>query len=529
MTPLQLINLFLGGNMAKIKRTLISVSNKKGIVEFAKELNKMGVEIISTGGTARALKEAKIPVIDIDKVTGFPEMLDGRVKTLHPKVHGALLALRGNKKHMEQIKKHKITPIDMVVVNLYPFAETIAKKGVTLEEAIENIDIGGPSMIRSASKNFASVVVVVDPADYKKIIAEMKKEKGTLLEKTKFELAQKAFGHTADYDTTIYNYLAGKEAAFKEELTLKFKKMADLRYGENPHQKAAFYIEKGSPAETVARVKKLHGKELSFNNYLDLNAAWSLVSEFSPPSAVIVKHTNPCGTASAEDISTAYKTAFKCDPVSAFGSIVALNRNVDGKTAREINKIFVEVVIAPSFSREALKILTQKKDIRLLETGSRKMKAAGQLKDYKRVSGGLLVQDLDVKKEEIKDYKVVTKRAPTKKEWEDLLFAWAVVKHVKSNAIVIAKNKKTLGVGAGQMSRVDSTEIALKKAGKGSQGAVLASDAFFPFRDAVDLAGKSGIKAIIEPGGSVRDEDAIAAANQYIMAMVFTGARHFKH
>lgn len=512
----------------KIKRTLISVSDKRGLVEFAKGLKKLGVEIISTGGTAQVLKKEKIPVIGISEVTGFPEMLDGRVKTLHPMIHGGLLARRDKKDHMEQLKRHKITPIDLVVVNLYPFAATVAKKGVTIEEAIENIDIGGPSMIRSAAKNADAVAVVVNPDRYKSILSEMERNKGALTDETRRELQKEAFRHTSAYDSTIYAYLAQDYTDFPDALNLSFKKLQTLRYGENPHQRAAYYGEFNPPPHALVFAQKLHGKELSFNNILDMDAAWRLCAEFAIPAVVIIKHNNPCGVALAKTISEAFKKAWAADPVSAFGSVIAINRPVDELVAQEVKKYFVELIIAPAFLEESLEILTQKKDIRLMVMGEERMPHLGE-KDLKKVEGGLLVQDMDLEREERDEMKVVTKKHPTEPQWEDLLFAWRVAKHVKSNAIVLAKDLVTLGVGAGQMNRVNSSKIAAEQAGKKAKGAAMASDAFFPFRDGIDAAAKVGVTAVIQPGGSLRDGEVIAAANEHKMAMVFTGKRHFKH
>ncbi|HDP69314.1 MAG TPA: bifunctional phosphoribosylaminoimidazolecarboxamide formyltransferase/IMP cyclohydrolase [Actinobacteria bacterium] len=513
----------------KIKRALISVSNKEGIVDFAKVLKGFDVEIISTGGTARALMNAGIEVVGISKVTKFPEMLDGRVKTLHPAIHGGLLAIRDSKEHMEQIKEHDIKPIDMVVVNLYPFAETITKKGVTMAEAIEQIDIGGPSMLRSAAKNFEGVAVVVNPEKYDEIISEMRKNDGYTSRATRLELAKEVFRLTAEYDTIISKYLDGEED-FPSLLNLKFEKIQDLRYGENPHQRAAYYKEINPPKHSLVFAEKLHGKELSFNNILDLEAAWSLCREFTVPAAVVIKHTNPCGVALGDDVTTAYEKAYAVDPVSAFGSVVALNRTVDVTVAEKIDSTFVEAVIAPAFLEEALEILTQKKNIRLMHMGEEREGLTSEL-DIKRVDGGILLQDIDMSLDERKDMKVVTKTQPTEKEWEDLLFGWRVAKHIKSNAILIARDLQAVGVGVGQMSRVDSSELAVKKAGgsKACKDSIVASDAFFPFRDSIDALAKVGIKAIIQPGGSMRDEEVIAACDEHKIAMVFTGKRHFRH
>lgn len=512
----------------KIKRALISVSNKKGITDFAKGLAKFGVEIISTGGTAKALEKAGVSVEQVSEVTKFPEMLDGRVKTLHPAIHGALLAVRNKKEHMRQIKEQGIEPIDMVVVNLYPFAETIARSGVTLAEAIEQIDIGGPSMVRSAAKNFEGVAVVVSPERYEEVLAEMRENDGRLTKETRLDLARDAFKHTADYDETIYQYLGG-EKEFPDLLKMVFTKIQDLRYGENPHQKAAWYREEGAPPHSLVFAQQLHGKDLSFNNILDLDAAWALANEFTVPVAVVVKHNNPCGVALADSIVTAYERAHACDPVSAFGSIVALNRVVDEAVAKQIAPTFVEAVIAPAYLEEALEILTKKKDVRLMYMGEEREPHI-PTKDIKRIDGGILLQDRDAGYEEKKGMKVVTKGRPNEAQWGDLLFAWRVAKHVKSNTIVLARDLQTVGIGAGQMSRIDACDIAIKKAGKAKcKNSVLASDAFFPFRDVVDAAAKVGVKAIIQPGGSIRDDEVIAAANEHKMAMVFTGRRHFKH
>lgn len=513
----------------KIKRALISVSNKEGIVGFAKELASFGVEIVSTGGTAKALKDAGLKVIGISEVTGFPEMLDGRVKTLHPAIHGGLLAIRDSKEHMGKIAEHNIIPIDMVVVNLYPFAATIAKKDVTLPEAIEQIDIGGPSMLRSAAKNFEGVTVIIDPKRYGDVIEEMRSNGGATLRETRFELAKEVFRVTGEYDSLINQYLVGREE-FPSVLNLRFKKIQSLRYGENPHQRAAYYSELNPPKHSLVMAEQLHGIELSFNNILDLEAAWSLCIEFTVPAAVVIKHNNPCGVALSGDILSAYEKAHSVDPISAFGGIIALNRPVDEAVAAKINETFVEAVIAPAYHEEALEILTSKKNIRLMYMGEER---EGEDKgfDIKRVDGGILVQEKDVTREGRADMKVATKAKPTESEFEDLIFAWRVAKHVKSNAIVLAKDLKALGIGAGQMSRVDSSELAIKKAGgpAACKGAVVASDAFFPFRDSIDVLAKVGVKAIIQPGGSVKDDEVIAACDEHKIAMVFTGRRHFRH
>jgi phosphoribosylaminoimidazolecarboxamide formyltransferase/IMP cyclohydrolase len=512
----------------KIKRALLSVSDKTGLVEFAKVLSSYGVEIISTGGTMKALRAAGIPVTYVSDVTGFPEIMDGRVKTLNPYIHGGILAIRDNAEHVAAMKEHNIQGIDMVVVNLYPFRQTVAKPDVTLAEAVENIDIGGPAMIRAAAKNFNFVSVVVNPQRYNDVLAEIK-EHGEVTDRFRMALAQEAYNHTAEYDAYIAQYLGKElgEGEFPETIHLVFEKIQGLRYGENPHQGAAFYREKYSSGKGVANAKQLHGKELSFNNIVDVEAAYAIVSEFAKPAAAIIKHTNPCGTGIGSNLAEAYRKAYAADTVSAFGGIVALNREVDEATAEEIGKIFIEAVIAPSFSQAALDILTAKKNIRLLtcdllELGVRQT-------EIKNISGGMLAQDRDVADVSREDMKVVTKRQPTEEEWQQLNLAWKVVKHVKSNAIVVAAGDQTIGVGAGQMNRVGSAAIALEQAGEKATGAVLSSDAFFPFRDSVDTAAKAGITAIIQPGGSVRDEESIEAADEHGIAMVFTGMRHFKH
>ena len=514
-----------------IKRVLISVSDKTGVVELAKALAGRGVEIISTGGTFKTLSAAGIDVINISDITGFPECLDGRVKTLHPKVHAGILAIRGNEDHMKQLQELGIGTIDMVVINLYPFKQTILKEGVTLEEAIENIDIGGPTMLRAAAKNHQDVVVVVDPADYPKVLEEIEATGDVSLE-TKFRLAYKVFEHTSHYDTLIAGYLRGRlgDVSFPETLTLTFEKVQDMRYGENPHQKAVFYREIGSGRGCLTGAKQLHGKELSFNNINDANGALELLKEFDEPTAVIVKHTNPCGVASGADIYEAYVRAFEADPVSAFGGIVALNREVDARTAEEMKKVFYEIIIAPSFSPEALEILKAKKNLRLLQIDDIMAKLPAGAYDMKKVGGGLLVQDINSALIDPESLKCVTEAKPTDQQMEDLIFAMKVVKHTKSNAIVLVKNKQTIGVGPGQTNRVTALRIAIDYYGKDkTPGSVMASDAFFPFSDCVEAAHAAGIKAIIQPGGSVRDQESIDACNKYGIAMVFTGIRHFKH
>ena len=516
--------------MSKIQRALVSVSKKDGLLDFAKGLNEMGVEILSTGGTAKILKDNNIPVIQVSDYTKFPEIMDGRVKTLHPLIHGGLLGKRDDKKHVEEMKKHGIKPIDMVVVNLYPFEETISKNGVTLDEAIENIDIGGPSMLRSSAKNFQDVAVVVDSDDYEDILAEMKENDGAISYDTKMKLSVKAFKHTARYDSLISKYLESKVEGegFPSILNLQFEKITDLRYGENPHQKAAFYENIGLNKGTLSKAKQLHGKELSYNNILDLNAALELVREFDETAAVIIKHTNPCGVAIGNNLVSAYREARETDPLSAFGGIIGFNKNVDEETAKEIASTFIEAVIAPDYDESALAILKEKKNIRLLKLSNFKEKTEKEY-DLRNVSGGLLLQDKDSVTLNEDNLKVVTNRQPTEKEWSAMRFAWKVAKHVKSNAIIYATKNETVGIGAGQMSRVDSSKLAAMKANKPIQGTAMASDAFFPFRDSVDEAAKVGGTAIIQPGGSVKDEEVIAAANEHNIAMVFTGIRHFKH
>jgi phosphoribosylaminoimidazolecarboxamide formyltransferase/IMP cyclohydrolase len=519
--------------MIKIKRALVSVSDKTGIVELGNALKKFGVEILSTGGTARTLVQNNIPVIEVSDYTGFPEMLDGRVKTLHPKIHGGLLALRKNQQHMKTLSEHSIGLIDMVVVNLYPFEKTVAKPDVSREEAIENIDIGGPSMLRSAAKNHQSVVVVSDPAQYNAVIDELEKNKGSMTEDTARRLALEVFNKTSTYDRAIYQYLnsdgkgAESEGQFPRKLSLEFFRVQDLRYGENPHQRAAFYAE-GRELRGLAGAKQLWGKELSFNNILDLNAAVNIVKEFRNPAAVFIKHNNPCGVAENKDVLKAYKDAWSCDRLSAFGGILSINREIDMSIAKLIEKSgFLECIICPSFSPDALSLLKAKKNLRLLEM-PKLLDSVTQL-DLKRVSGGLLVQDEDSLTLSENGLKVATKKKPSKKEMESLVFAWKVAKHVKSNAIVLAKATKTVGIGAGQMSRVDSVFITKRKAGKLSKNSCLASDAFFPKEDAVIEAAKIGVKAIIQPGGSIADNDIIRACDKHKISMVFTGMRHFRH
>ncbi|MFH1624328.1 MAG: bifunctional phosphoribosylaminoimidazolecarboxamide formyltransferase/IMP cyclohydrolase [Pseudomonadota bacterium] len=520
--------------MAKIKRALISVSNKTGIERLAMGLHDLGVEILSTGGTASLLSGKGIPIISVSDYTGFPEMLDGRVKTLHPKIHGGLLGQRTKKEHLDKMKEHGIKPIDMVVVNLYPFEETIAKEGCTLAEAIENIDIGGPTMLRSAAKNYTDVTVIVDPEDYERVLKEMRESDGCVSADTNFQLAETVFQETARYDGAISNYLgsldnAGRRGKFPHTLTLQFERSQELRYGENPHQKAAFYVERSINEPCVSNASQLHGKELSFNNILDLDAALETVKEFQEITAVIIKHTNPCGVATSEkSLVDAYCKARDCDPTSAFGGIVGLNRRVDVKTAIEVTSTFMEAIIAPGYDDDALEVLKQKKDVRVLLAPSLEGHAHGGY-DMKKVVGGLLVHDRDVGTVDFKSLEVVTQRKPTEGDLKAMTFAWKVCKHVKSNAIVYATSDQVVGIGAGQMSRVDSSRIAVMKAHLPTKGTVLASDAMFPFRDGVDAAAKAGVTAIVQPGGSIRDEEVIQAADEYNIAMVFTRMRHFRH
>ena len=509
------------------KRAMISVSNKKGVVEFARELEALGYQIVSTGGTFKTIREAGIAATYVTEITGFPEILGGRVKTLNPFVHGGILAMHTDE-HLAQLAELNITPIDLVAVNLYPFRQTIAKESVTVAEAMENVDIGGPTMVRAAAKNHKYVTVVVNPDRYPEIIEKLKQ--GSIDETTRLALATEAFTHTAEYDTYISQYLqkvSGLTEKFPAIKLLAGEKLQDLRYGENPHQSAAFYRDTDAEGACVANARQLQGKELSFNNIIDLHAALELVKEFADPAAVIIKHTNPCGTAIGADAADAYKRAFAADPVSAFGGIVGLNRECSAEAATEMITTFLEAVIAPSFSEAALEIFTAKPNVRLLATGN--LASGKPLLDLKRVGGGFLVQDADAGHVEEADLQVVSKRQPTKQELEELLFAWRIVKHVKSNAIVVAKNKTSAGVGAGQMNRVGSAKIAFEQAGEKCRGAVLSSDAFFPFRDTIDAAAAAGITAIIQPGGSMRDAETVQAANEHGIALVFTGMRHFKH
>jgi phosphoribosylaminoimidazolecarboxamide formyltransferase/IMP cyclohydrolase len=507
-----------------IQRALISVSDKTGIVDFAQALSHFGVEIVSTGGTAKTLRDAALTVRDISELTGFPEMMDGRVKTLHPRVHGGLLAIRDNPDHVAALQQHQIEPIDLVVVNLYPFAETIKREGVTREEAIEQIDIGGPAMIRSAAKNSADVAVVVSSDQYAGLIDELKAHDGALSLNTRNRLAQLAFEHTAQYDLTVSSYLADATSPLPDRFSWTGKKIADLRYGENPHQKAAIY--KTSPSAGIANATVLSGKEMSFNNYVDAEAAWQLVCDFEQTACAIIKHTNPAGVGLAETPAEAYQKALATDPVSAFGGIVAFNGKVDAAAAQEVTKIFTEVVIASDYDPEAFELLRTKKNLRVIRMHSTR---ESQRVEIKQIGGGMLIQTTDDHKLDREQLKVVTAREPSEEEIRALLFAWIVCKHTKSNAIVYARDGQTVGVGAGQMSRVDSVKIGAMRAQLPVAGSVLASDAFFPFRDGIDEAAKHGITAVIQPGGSVKDDDVIAAANEHGLAMVFTGVRHFKH
>ncbi|WP_058828946.1 bifunctional phosphoribosylaminoimidazolecarboxamide formyltransferase/IMP cyclohydrolase [Paenibacillus polymyxa] len=512
-----------------IKRALVSVSDKRGIVEFCRELSKLGVEIVSTGGTSSLLSKEGIPVIGISEVTGFPEIMDGRVKTLHPAVHSGLLAVRDNEEHQRQMKELGLDYIDLVVVNLYPFAETIAKPGVTYEDAIENIDIGGPTMLRSAAKNHAFVSVVVDADDYSTVLEEIRKDGDTELN-TRKRLAAKVFRHTASYDALISDYLSNVTGdPLPERYTVTYEKIQDLRYGENPHQQAAFYREPLAAKGTLTTAKQLHGKELSYNNINDANAALQIVKEFSEPTVVAVKHMNPCGVGIGGSIYEAYSKAYAADPTSIFGGIVAANRIIDGDTANKLSEIFLEIILATGFTKEALEILTKKKNIRLLDLGELSPSEAKSRFVVTSIEGGMVVQQNDVHAVDPDALTVVTERAPSEEELKQLLFSWKVVKHVKSNAIVLAADNMTIGVGAGQMNRVGAAKIAIEQAGDKAKGSVLASDAFFPMGDTLELAAKTGITAVIQPGGSIKDEESIKVANAYGIAMVFTGVRHFKH
>jgi len=519
--------------VTKVRRALLSVSDKSGIVELARELAALGVALVSTGGTAQLLAREGVPVSEVSAVTGFPEMLDGRVKTLHPKIHGGLLARRDDPRHQAALREAGIEPIDLLVVNLYPFQSTVADPDCRFEDAVENIDIGGPAMLRAAAKNHSGVTVVVDPADYARVLQEIRAH-GDTSPQTRFALARKVFAHTAGYDGAIASYLAsldaqGKRAEYPAFLSLQFHKLQDLRYGENPHQSAAFYRDERPVPGAIAGYRQVQGKELSYNNIADADAAWECVKQFEEPACVIVKHANPCGVALAETPAAAYDKAFRTDPVSAFGGILAFNRALDLAAAQAIGRQFAEVVIAPRVERDALAELSKKANLRVLEIP---LSREAQPHDYKRVGGGLLVQSTDQRPIGRAELKVATRQAPSEAQWADLLFAWRVARFVKSNAIVFCRGATTLGVGAGQMSRVDSVRIASLKAAAAKlelKGSVVASDAFFPFRDGVDVLAEAGAAAVIQPGGSVRDDEVIAAADEHGIAMVFTGVRHFRH
>ena len=527
--------------MKKVERALISVFDKEGVAEFGRGLSEMGVEILSTGSTARLMASDGVPVREVSDMTGFPEMLDGRVKTLHPRIHAGLLALRENEEHQKQIGEHDIQPIDLVCVNLYPFAETIRRPNVTFEEVIENIDIGGPAMLRSGAKNFMDVAVVTNPADYPALIEELRRGEGRFSRERLFGLAQDAFAHTARYDGQIAQYLSGVEqseggytlpdgSGRPQRVFMNFEKVAEPRYGENPHQKAAFYRWGSELPHGLAAANQLQGKELSYNNLVDLEAARALVQEFEEPAVAIIKHTNPCGTAIGSDLHSAYLKAYAADSVSAFGSIIAVNRHLDRATAEEITKLFVEAVIAPGVDAQAREVLSSRKNLRVLEVPDHATPGGLADMELRRVLGGILVQDADVSDDlRAGTARLVTSRKPSVEEWRDLWFAWRVARHVKSNAIVLARGEQTCGVGAGQMSRIDSVRISVDKAGDAARGAALASDAFFPFRDGVDEAARAGVRTIIQPGGSRRDDEVIEAAEEHGMSMVMTGTRHFKH
>ncbi len=522
---------------APVTQALLSVSDKSGLVDFARGLAARGVKLLSTGGTARALADAGLPVTDVGSYTGFPEMLDGRVKTLHPKVHGGILARRDLPEHVAALSAHGIPTIDLVVVNLYPFRATVARPGCTLEDAIENVDIGGPSMVRAAAKNWPHVGVVVDPADYAAVLAELQANGGALGEATRFRLMRKAFAHTASYDGAIANWLTargpdGAAQAFPDSLHFAGDKVQDMRYGENPHQSAAFYRDETPAPGTIATYRQLQGKELSYNNVADSDAAWECVKTFAEPACVIVKHANPCGVAIADTPLAAYGKALATDPTSAFGGIIAFNRPVDAATVEAVSAQFLEVLIAPAYTDDALAAIAKKVNVRVLAVPLPQGAAGANAWDMKRVGGGFLVQSPDARNVDAGELKVVTKLAPTPAQLVDLLFAWRVAKYVKSNAIVYCRGGQTLGIGAGQMSRVDSTRIAAMKAanaGLALAGSVVASDAFFPFRDGLDVVADNGAAAVIQPGGSMRDAEVIAAADERGIAMVFTGFRHFRH
>jgi phosphoribosylaminoimidazolecarboxamide formyltransferase/IMP cyclohydrolase len=512
----------------KVQRALISVFNKSGLESFAKGLTDLGVQVISTGGTATLLRDSGIPVTLVEEVTGFPEMLDGRVKTMHPKLMAGILARRDVPGHMETIAKHDIEPIDMVVCSLYPFEEVAGRRGIEDEVVIENIDIGGPSMIRAAAKNHAGVAVVTSHDDYDKLLEEMRASGGDLGIDTLRELATKAFHRTAHYDFVIANWFSAADGDFPAYVMRDYEKVLELKYGENPHQRAAYYAEVGLRQHLLSQVTQVHGKQLGFNNLYDLNAARQICDEFTLPCVTIIKHNNPCGCALAENLAAAYDKAYECDPVSAFGSVIAVNRTVDVPLAERLKELFVEVLFAPGYDDDALEILTRKADIRILRNEERRQMNPGEL-DYKRVIGGILVQDRDGDTEERDEMTVATQRHPTEQEWGDLIFAFRIAKHVKSNAIVLARNLATIGVGAGQMSRVDATRLAIEKARSDIKGAVVGSDAFYPFPDAVDLAIENGVTAFMQPGGSKGDQAAIETCDAHHTSMVLTGRRHFLH
>ncbi|MBI4313951.1 MAG: bifunctional phosphoribosylaminoimidazolecarboxamide formyltransferase/IMP cyclohydrolase [Candidatus Omnitrophica bacterium] len=529
--------------MTTVRRALISVSDKTGLLPFAQGLSRLGIQILSTGGTAKLLRANQIKVQEVSDFTGFPELFEGRVKTLHPKVHGGILAKRSHPAHLSQVKRHGIEFIDLVVVNLYPFEATVRDGKAGLDEAIEQIDIGGPAMLRSAAKNFKSVGVVCQPSRYAQVLAELEKQKGRLSDQTLYNLAVESFGHTAWYDTAIHHYLRSRrspdaKAPLAERIAFQAVKVQDLRYGENPHQRGAFYqtfppvgmpAPENSPAPVgLAAATQLHGKHLSFNNLLDLSAAWSLVNEFKEPCAAILKHTNPCGVACAAALKPAFERAHACDPLSAFGSIIGVNRVVDAPAAKTILKSgFLECIAAPGYERQALKLLQQKKNLRILRIPA--FQGNGPGFDVKTVAGGFLIQDTDQEGADASRWKTATRKRPTAQQLKSLVFAWLVAKHVKSNAIVVAQGTQTVGIGAGQTSRVDSSALALKKAGRRAKGAVMASDGFFPKADGVQVAVRAGIRAIVQPGGSIRDKEVIAAADRGKVAMVLTGQRHFRH
>ena len=518
-------------NEVRVRRALLSVSDKRGLVEFARGLRDLGVEIVSTGGTARELTAAGIEVRPIEDYTGFPEILDGRVKTLNPRIYAGLLAVRSNPEHVRTLDEHEIEPIDLVCVNLYPFERVAVQRGVSDAEVIENIDIGGPTLIRAAAKNHQFAAVVVRPESYDAVLDELRESDGRLSEQTREALALEAFSYTARYDAAIARWFSERDEDFPQLYVRAYEKVLDLAYGENPHQRAAYYAQASSRTDLLSMVSKLHGKDLSFNNLLDLDSARRIIEEFEVPAAVIVKHNNPCGVALASSAAEAFRKALACDPLSAFGGIIAFNRRVDRELAEELHKMFVELVFAPGYDEDALEVLTRKENIRILDNQERRTWPITE-PDFKRVRGGLLLQDRDQDLELRDEMQVVTERRPSEKEWEDLLFAWKVCKHVRSNAIVLAKDLATVGIGAGQMSRVDSVRLAVEKAGISNldlDGAVMASDAFFPFPDGPQVAIEAGARAIIQPGGSKRDPEVVEACDRAGVAMVFTGRRHFRH